>query len=134
VGRAWSCLGATALAALVSTGPGCSWILTKPLPDNWQNWDRLDCSTNPAPPLIDTGLALSNVGTTIYVAAFTSGSGRALPVVAGAVATAVWLSSAIYGFSKTAACREAMGENAHGYHPPAFGTGGEVFGPPRFDH
>ena len=26
--------------------------------------------------------------------------------------------------------RDALGENAHGYHPPAYGTGGEVFGPP----
>ena len=130
VGRARSRLGGLALGALVASTGGCSWLFTQPLPDDWQNWERLDCSTSPGPALIDTALALSNAGTTIYAAGFTSGSGRALSIAVGAVATTVWLSSAIYGFSKTAACRDALGENAHGYHPPAFGTGGEVFGPP----
>jgi hypothetical protein len=130
VRRARSRLGATALALVLIAASGCSWIFTKPLPDNWQSWDSLDCSTTPVPPLIDSVLALSNAGTTVYVAAFADGSGKALPIAAGVVATTLWLSSAIYGFSKTNACREALGENAHGYRPPAYGTGGEVFHPP----
>jgi hypothetical protein len=119
-----------ALAAPLVTTGGCSWILTQPRPDDWQNREHLDCSTNPAPPLIDSALALGYAGTTIYLAAFANGRGGALPIATGVVATTVWLSSAIYGFSKTNACRDALGENAHGYHPPAYGTGGEVFTPP----
>jgi hypothetical protein len=133
-GRAWPCLGTAALGALLATtagwSAGCSWIFTQPLPDNWRNYDQLDCSTNPVPPLIDSFLFLTNAGTTAYVVAFDDLHGRALPLAAGVIATTLWLSSAIYGYSKTNACRDALGESAHGYHPPVYGTGGEVFGPP----
>jgi hypothetical protein len=128
--RACRTVVAAALGALLASTGGCSWIFTKPLPDNWRNYDQLDCSTNPVPPLIDGFLFLSNAGTTVYVAAFENTNEKVPAVAVGALAATLWLSSAIYGFSRTNACHEALGDSAHGYHPPAFGTGGEVFGAP----
>jgi hypothetical protein len=116
------------LVALSSTA-GCSWIFTQPLRDDRSPRDYPVCTTNPAPPVIDTTIFALNAGTTIYTAAQDNVSQKALRVSVGAAAATVWLLSAIYGYSKTSACREAIAAYDHGYRAPAFGTGGEVFTP-----
>ncbi len=126
--RAWAWAWALALVALSSTA-SCSWIFTQPLRDDRSPSDYPVCSTNPAPPVIDTALFALNAGTTIYTAAQDNVSQKALRVSVGAAAATVWLLSAVYGYSKTSACREAVGSYDHGYRAPAFGTGGEVFTP-----
>ena len=122
--RAW----ALALVALSSTA-SCSWIFTRPLRDDRPPNDSPVCSTNLAPPVIDTGIFALNAGTTTYTAFQDNVSQKALRVSIGAAAATVWLLSAIYGYSKTSACRDAVASYDRGYLTPAFGTGGEVFTP-----
>ena len=120
---------ALALVALSSTA-GCSWVFTQPLREDRRPSDSPVCSTSPTPPLIDSGLFLLNAGTTIYTAAQDNVSQKALRVSLGATAATAWLLSAIYGYTKTSACGEAVASYEHGYRAPALGTGGEVFTPP----
>ncbi len=120
---------ALAVVALSATA-GCSWVFTQPLRDDRRPSDYPVCSTNPAPPLIDSAISLLNVGTTIYTAAQDDVSQKALRVSLGATAATVWLLSAIYGYTETSACGEAVASYQHGYRAPALGTGGEVFTPP----
>ena len=117
-----------ALLAFSST-LGCSWIFTQPLRDDRSPSDYPVCSTSPVPPVIDTALFALNAGTTIYTAVQDNVSQKALGVSVGATAAAVWLLSAIYGYGKTSACRDAIGSYDRGYRAPAFGSGGEVFTP-----
>jgi hypothetical protein len=119
---------ALALVALSSTA-GCSWVFTQPLREDRRPSDYPVCSTSAAPPLIDSAISLLNAGTTIYTAAQDHVSEKALRVSLGATAATVWLLSAIYGFTKTSACGEAVASYEHGYRAPALGTGGEVFTP-----
>jgi hypothetical protein len=136
-GRARRRLGTAALGALLfatavwSAGwsAGCSWVLTQPLPDNWDHSDTPVCSTSLVPPVVDSLLFLAETGGALYLAT-RDVDYRALAVTGGLVEASLWLASAIYGYSKTSACQTALGDYAHGYHPPAFGTGGEVFTPP----
>jgi hypothetical protein len=123
-----------ALAALLSVAvaltTGCSWIFTKPLPDNWQSYDQLDCSTSVLPPLVDGLFFVADTGSAIYLAASDNVPYKPLLVSAGLIEGALYLASAIYGVSKISACHRALVEKSHGYQPPEFGTGGEVFYPP----
>ena len=119
---------ALALVALSSTA-GCSWVFTQPLREDHRPSDYPVCSTNPAPPLVDSAVFLLNAGTTIYTAAQENVSEKALRLSLGATAATVWLLSAIYGYTKTSACGEAVASYEHGYRAPALGTGGEVFTP-----
>jgi hypothetical protein len=116
------------LVAFCSTA-GCSWVFTQPLRDDRRPRDYPVCSTNPAPPVIDSVLFALYAGVTIYAAAQDNVSQKALRVSAGGAASTVWLLSAIYGYSNTSACREAVGSYDRGSRAPAFGTGGEVFTP-----
>jgi hypothetical protein len=116
--------------ALLFTTAGCSWIFTKPLPERPSPLDEPHCSTSPAPPIIDLLLSISNSATVAYVAMQDNEPSKYLRVTVGAIAAGIWLSSAVYGFSHTQACQAARDDFTHGYHPPEFGTGGEVFTPP----
>ena len=117
------------LVGLCSTA-GCSWIFTQPLRDGRPPDDYPVCSTSPAPPLSDSAIFMVNAGTTIYTAAQDNVSHQALRVSVGATAATLWLLSALYGYSKISECAAAIGSHQTGYHPPAIGTGGEVFLPP----
>ena len=119
---------ALALVALSST-VGCSWSFTQPLRDDRSPYDYPVCSTNPAPPVLDTAIFMLNAGTTIYTAA-QDVSLKAVRVSIGTTAAALYLLSAIYGYSKISECMAAIGSHETGYHRPAIGTGGEVFLPP----
>jgi len=125
--RAW--LLALMLGALSSTA-GCSWLFVQPLREDRSPYDYPVCSTNPVPPVIDTALFMLNTGTTIYTAAQDNVSSKALRISAGTTAAALYLLSAIYGYSKISECMAAIGSHETGNHRPAFGTGGEVFLPP----
>jgi len=118
--------GVLALVALFSTA-GCSWIFTQPLRDDRSPYDYPVCSSNPAPPVIDTALFMLNAGTTIYTAVQDSVGEKALRVSLGTTAAALYLLSAIYGYSKISECMAAIGSHETGPPRPAFGTGGEVF-------
>jgi hypothetical protein len=115
-----------ALVALSATA-GCSWIFRQPLRDDRSPYDYPVCSTNPAPPVIDTAIFILNAGTTIYTAAQDNVSAKALRVAVGTTAAALYLLSAIYGYSKLSECMAAIRSHETGPRRPAFGTGGEVF-------
>jgi len=120
---------ALALLALSSTA-GCSWIFTQPLRADRSPYDFPVCSTSLTPPTLDTLLFVANAGTTLYLASQDNVSLKTLRIAVGTTAATIWLLSAIYGYTKTGACAEAVGAHDRGYHRPAFGTGGEVFIPP----
>lgn len=123
-------LRAAVLTALLATTAGCSWVFTKPLPEHPSPLEEPDCSTSPVPPVIDILLSLSTAASVVYVTTRDDVPNKSLRATAGVVATGLWLSSAIYGFGHTHDCRTAREDFTHGYHPPPFGTGGEVFTPP----
>jgi hypothetical protein len=117
------------LALVALSTLGCSWIFTEPLRDDRSPYDYPICSTQPAPPVIDTALFLLNAGTSIYTAVQDDVSRKALRVSVGATAATLWLLSAIYGYSKISECMAAVDSHQTGDHRPALGTGGEIFLP-----
>jgi hypothetical protein len=125
----WAGPLALALAALCPTA-GCSWIFTEPLRADRSPYDFPVCSTNLAPPSIDSFLFATNAATTFYVGIQDNVSNKALSVSVGAAAATLWLLSAIYGYTETSECKEAVRAHDRGYQRPALGTGGEVFVPP----
>lgn len=93
---------------------GCSWIFVKPLPADYRRGDWVDCTTSAAAPIVDTALGASNIGGVLYIAG-TVGD-KATPALNAMVTTALLLTivditSAIYGYRATAACREAQAED-----------------------
>ena len=118
-----------ALAVLASTA-GCSWIFTQPLREDRSPYDFPVCSSSLAPPTIDTLLFVTNAATTLYLGTLDNVSHKALRLSVGAGAATLWLLSAIYGYTKTSACSDAVSAHDRGYLRPALGTGGEVFTPP----
>jgi hypothetical protein len=118
-----------ALVALASTA-GCSWVFTQPLREDRSPYDFPICSTSLAPPTIDTLLFVTNAATTLYLGSQDNVSDKSLRLSVGAGAATLWLLSAIYGYTKTSACADAVSAHDRGDHRPApFGTGGEVFTP-----
>jgi hypothetical protein len=100
------------LAASLSVS-GCSWIFVKDLPPDYQRGDRIECTTSPAAPGIDTLLALSDVAGALYVAgkAGDHPSSTANALVTSSLAWAiVYTTSAVHGFRATARCREATAD------------------------
>ena len=108
----------------------CSWIFTQPLRADRSPYDFPVCSTSLTPPTLDTLLFVANAGTTLYLGTQDNVSDKTLRLSLGAGAATLWLLSAIYGYTKTSACSDAVNAHDRGYHRPAFGTGGEVFTPP----
>jgi hypothetical protein len=121
---------AWALALLSSSTAGCSWIFTRPLRADRSPYDYPVCSTSLVPPSIDSLLFVTNAATTFYVGSQDNVHDKTLAISAGAADATLWLLSALYGYSKTSACVEAVDSHDSGYHRPALGTGGEVFLPP----
>lgn len=94
---------------------GCSWIFLKPLPHDYRPGQRVDCTTSVGAPIADTLLAVSDIPGVVYAAETSNDktSSATNAVVAGALIwTAIYLGSAIHGYSATAACREAMASDA----------------------
>ena len=123
----WAPTSRSVLALVALSMVGCSWIFTQPLRDDRSPYYYPICSTNPAPPVIDTTLFMVNAGTTIYTAVQDNVSQKALRVSAGATAATLWLLSAIYGYGRISECMAAVDSHQTGYRRPALGTGGEIF-------
>jgi hypothetical protein len=80
--------------------------------------------------MIDTLLFVVNAATTLYLGTQDNVSDKTLRLSVGAGAATLWLVSAIYGYTETSGCAEAVNAHDRGDHRPALGTGGEVFTPP----
>jgi hypothetical protein len=116
------------LLPISSTLSGCSWIFVQPIAPRYERSERLDCTTNRAAPVIDTILTVTNLASAAYVAGQDNVTNKGTSVTLGLLVGAMWLSSAIYGYSKTSECEDALAEDeAPGPHlhlrapPPAVG-------------
>ncbi len=114
----------------VSGSLGCSWIFVEPLPASYERGDPPQCTANPVAPVVDTLFTLTNVGSAVYVAGEDNVANKGAAVTVGLLVGALWLSSAIYGYSKVSACDEAKNDfgeaprHSHLRPPPAVGYPG----------
>jgi hypothetical protein len=105
------------LVLLAFGAPACSFMFVEPLPASHQPGDLPTCTSDPTAPIVDTGFALAYLGSTVYIGTRQDVSNKAPAVALGIVDAAVTLSSAIYGYVNTAACRAAKRESEA---PPPF--------------
>jgi hypothetical protein len=94
---------------LLATGSfsGCSFIFVEPLADHHHPGDRTECTSSPTSPIVDSAFALGYVGSAAYIGTRDNVSNKAPAVALALVDAAVTLSSAIYGYVETDACRVA---------------------------
>ncbi len=104
--------------ALLSPLAGCSYVFVQPLSPTHHPGDRPDCTSDPTAPIVDSGVALVYAGSSVYAATRDDVAYKGLAVAAGVVNTAVWLSSAIYGYVETSGCRAAKAEADEGLRSP----------------
>jgi hypothetical protein len=110
------CVRVVALAASLSLG-GCSFIFSEGPPAQHRRLPYFDCSSSYAPPVLDTiwgalnGLAaVSVLGRSEEAWKRDQTTSRSSVIAVGLIWLAVSGSSAIYGYSKVGACREAKDE------------------------
>jgi hypothetical protein len=101
-----------ALWLACGSSSGCSWIFVQPLPAHYERSDSVNCTTNRAAPILDTIFTLTNVVSAVYVAGQDNVTNKGTAVGLGLAVAGLWLSSAIYGYSKTSECEAAMEDDA----------------------
>ncbi len=106
-----------AIGALAMTG-GCSWIFVQPLPADHRSFSVANCTSNRAPPVLDTLFATTNVISALYVGTEDNVSNKGLAVGVGLGVAVLWALSAGYGYTHTSECEEAQEEDGRGYRPP----------------
>lgn len=118
MGARVSPLTAVLLASLTATS-GCSWLFVQPPPKGYDGRGRIACTTNRAPPVIDTILTITNVGSAVYVAGQDNVTNKGSAVMFGLGVAGLWLASAVYGYTGTSECDEALAdERGYSYPPP----------------
>ena len=100
-----------ALCTLILTGGGCSFAFVDGPPAKHAHLPYFECSSSNAWPVIDTVIAASlGAGAAAAIAdGGSSSNGTTDAVIAGAEA-ALFAVSALAGYQKVAACREAKGD------------------------
>ncbi|HVZ87097.1 MAG TPA: hypothetical protein VHG72_09010 [Polyangia bacterium] len=120
------------LAAGLSTS-GCSWIFVEPLPADDPS-DYAHCTTSRAAPVIDTIFTSTNLLSALYVAGEDNVKNKGPAISLGLGVAALWLASAIYGYSKTNECEAARVEGAneplYRHHHRGYVPGPPVYYPP----
>jgi hypothetical protein len=91
------------LAALSLTS-GCSWALLQSMPEDYENREYVDCTTNTTAPVVDTIFTLLNAGSTVYLERQDDVPNKGAALGVGVLAAAVWGASAVYGYVETAEC------------------------------
>lgn len=92
------------LLAALSLTSGCSWVLIQSMPEDYQNREYVDCTTNTTAPVVDTIFMLLNVGSTVYLDRQDDVPNRNAALGVGVLAAALWGVSAVYGYVETAEC------------------------------
>jgi hypothetical protein len=87
---------------------GCSFLFVTPPPPPGRRGGVINCTTNRAPPVLDTIFTATNVGSAIYVATQDNVTNKGTAVGLGLAVAGIWLASAIYGYSNTAECEELL--------------------------
>src|SRR5215813_4056165 len=103
------------LAALGPT-PGCSWIFVQPLPKDYE-YGAINCTTSRAAPVVDTLFTATNAISAAYVAGKDNVANKGAAVTLGLSVATLWMMSAIYGYSHTSECEDAIAETTPYYRP-----------------
>lgn len=120
---------ALAMAGLSLTS-SCSWYFVRPPPADAASGEPLDCTTSRIPPMVDTLLALTDIGEAIYVGADAQATHKDAAVAVGLALASVWALSATYGYWKTNRCEDAIAAQRTGLPPaPLWGTSQPQFYP-----
>lgn len=102
-----------ALLVAIGGGPsGCSYTFVQPLSPTHHPGDIPDCKTDSTAPIVDSAVALVYAGSSAYAATRDNVAYKGLAVAAGLLNTAIWLSSAIYGYVEIGECRAAKEDAA----------------------
>ena len=96
---------------LAAGSGGCSFLLVDGPPEKHRQLPYFTCSTSKGWPVLDTVLAASTAVSAIGARSGSSSNSdmQTLGIIAAAEA-ALWTASAVYGYGKTSACREATDE------------------------
>jgi hypothetical protein len=97
---------------------GCSLIFVRPLQSDYGTRDTARCTTDRLAPIVDTIFTVTNVASVVYVAGENNVTNKGTAVTVGLVDATLWLSSAIYGYSKTSECLEAQEETETPFRYP----------------
>ncbi len=108
--------GRALLAVLPAMG-GCSYLFVTPPHDSYGG-SVVGCTTSKAAPAVDTLFVFTNVASAIYVAGKDNVSNKDTAVGFGLGVAALWLSSAIYGYSNTSKCEELLEEDYSPHYAP----------------
>lgn len=104
---------------VLSTGDGCSWLFTQPLPAQYSRYDIPPCSTNLGPPVVDTIFAVTNTASALYVATLPNVTNKEQAVSLGISVALLWALSASYGYRHTSECEDAhRGRPVRSWRPP----------------
>ena len=100
-----------ALCTLMLTGGGCSFAFVDGPPANHARLPYFECSSSNAWPIVDTVLAASlGAGAAAAIGDGGSSSNSTTDAVIAGAEAALFALSALAGYQKVAACREAKGE------------------------
>ncbi|MFZ5896612.1 MAG: hypothetical protein ACOY0T_36490 [Myxococcota bacterium] len=102
-------------AILLALNSGCSFLFVSPPRDQSPGAAPGKCTTSQAAPVVDSLLTGAEIVRTVYAASADSSVyenpnqplSRGADIALGVGFTALFLGSAIYGFSNTASCRKA---------------------------
>jgi hypothetical protein len=117
------------IALALSMMASCSFAFVQPA-----HHDRpggvAGCTSEPTAPVVDTLLALANLGSAIYVASQSNVANRGAAVGLGLGFAGVFVASAIYGYVTTSTCAELLLDDPdRNFLPPAY-PGGPAWRPP----
>jgi hypothetical protein len=99
---------------------GCSFLFVQPPHEGHGYRGVVGCTTTPVAPIVDTIFTLTNVASTAYVASADNLTNRGTAVAVGLAVTALWFSSAMYGYHYTYRCTELQrnDDDDRPYHRP----------------
>jgi hypothetical protein len=92
------------MLAILPLTPACSWVLVQSMPEDYENREYVDCTTNTTAPVVDTVFTLINLGSTAYLERQDNVPNKGAALGVGVLAAAVWGASAVYGYVETAEC------------------------------
>ena len=102
-----------ASAMLISTLSGCSWVFVDkaPPPPVWPKVSWSQCTDNNLAPVVDTIFAVLDA--LAVIGALSSDDGSAAALLGAAAGTALWGSSALYGYSAVSNCKAFQASKGH---------------------
>jgi len=116
-----------AAAALLAATPGCSFLFVKtPPPADGRLVSSKDCTSSLVAPIIDSGVGAFQVGRTVLAATADDSVyddpnavlSREADIALGVGFTALFVSSAVYGYVHTGHCRELQHQDSEYELPP----------------